>query len=70
MNRQKDIKIHSGLSHEDIEGMREVYHSVGWTKHTNQIIKQIFHTSQVKMLFIGNQQVIAGLSPAKEVFRS
>lgn len=37
-----DIKIHSDFYNVNLNEMLEVYRSVGWTKHTNEIIRQEF----------------------------
>ncbi|WP_223596781.1 hypothetical protein [Neobacillus bataviensis] len=41
------LKIHSDFSKANLDGMKEIYTSVGWTKHTKEIIKQVFETSNV-----------------------
>ena len=35
-----EIRIHSDFANVNIDEIREVYASVGWTKHTNEIIRQ------------------------------
>ncbi|MEH7081448.1 GNAT family N-acetyltransferase [Neobacillus drentensis] len=42
-----DIKIHSDFSKVNLDEMKEIYTSVGWTKHTKEIIKHIFGASNV-----------------------
>lgn len=37
-----DIRINSDFSTANLDDMKEVYASVGWTKHTNEIIRQVF----------------------------
>jgi hypothetical protein len=37
-----DLIIHSDFSNANLVEMKEIYASVGWTKHTNEIIKQVF----------------------------
>jgi hypothetical protein len=39
--------IHSDFSKVSLDEMMEIYSSVGWTKHTKEIIKQIFEASNV-----------------------
>ncbi|NNV08086.1 GNAT family N-acetyltransferase [Geobacillus sp. C56-T2] len=53
-----DIKIHSDFSNANLDEMREVYCSVGWTKHTNEIIKQVFEASNVIALATVNGRII------------
>ncbi|ABO68145.1 MULTISPECIES: GNAT family N-acetyltransferase [Geobacillus] len=53
-----DIKIHSDFSHANLNEMREVYSSVGWTKHTTKIIKQVFEASNVIALATINGRII------------
>ena len=37
-----DIKIQSDFSNANLDEMRGIYCSVGWTKHSNEIIKLTF----------------------------
>jgi ribosomal protein S18 acetylase RimI-like enzyme len=53
-----DVKIHSDFSKANLEEMKEVYRSVGWTKHTNEIIKQVFEASNVIALATVNNRII------------
>ncbi|MFC7391993.1 GNAT family N-acetyltransferase [Scopulibacillus cellulosilyticus] len=53
-----DIQIHGDFSHANLNEMKEVYHSVGWTKHTNEIIKQIFEASNVIALVTLDGRII------------
>jgi ribosomal protein S18 acetylase RimI-like enzyme len=53
-----DIKIHSNFASANLDEMREVYASVGWTKHTNEIIRQVFEASNVIALVTVNGRII------------
>ncbi|WP_044748437.1 GNAT family N-acetyltransferase [Bacillus alveayuensis] len=53
-----DIKIHSDFSNANLDEMKEVYRSVGWTKHTKEIIKQVFEASNVIALATVNGRII------------
>ncbi|MBM7644088.1 ribosomal protein S18 acetylase RimI-like enzyme [Scopulibacillus daqui] len=53
-----DITIHSDFSQASLDEIREVYRSVGWTKHSNDIIKQIFEASNVLAFATLNGRII------------
>lgn len=53
-----NIKIHSDYANANIDEMKEVYASVGWTKHTNEIIRQVFEASNVIALVTVNGRII------------
>lgn len=53
-----DINIHSDFANVNLDEMKEVYASVGWTKHTNQIIRQVFEASNVIALVTVNGPII------------
>lgn len=53
-----DIKIHSDFSNVNLDEMKEIYASVGWTKHTNVIIKQVFEASNVIALVKVDDRVV------------
>ncbi|WP_064090921.1 GNAT family N-acetyltransferase [Rossellomorea aquimaris] len=53
-----NIEIQDDLFIEDIEGVKEVYHSVGWMKHTNDVIKQVFDASNVKVIVKSNNRIV------------
>ncbi len=36
-----DLVIHTDLSIANIDEMKEIYHSVGWERHTNEVISTI-----------------------------
>lgn len=42
-----NLEIHTDFNNADLDEMKEVYASVGWMKHTNEIIQQVFETSNV-----------------------
>lgn len=51
-----DIKeeFHSG----DLEEMKAVYQSVGWIKHSPEVIKQVFESSNVIVIVKAEEQVV------------
>jgi ribosomal protein S18 acetylase RimI-like enzyme len=53
-----DITINSDFANANLDEMREVYNSVGWTKHTNEIIKQVFESSNVIALVNANGRIV------------
>ncbi|KGR78764.1 GNAT family N-acetyltransferase [Ureibacillus sinduriensis] len=53
-----DIKIHSDYAVANIDEMKEVYASVGWTKHTNEVIRQVFEASNVIALVTVDGKII------------
>jgi ribosomal protein S18 acetylase RimI-like enzyme len=53
-----DIEIHSYFANANLDEMKEVYASVGWTKHTNEIIRQVFEASNVIALVKVNGRII------------
>jgi ribosomal protein S18 acetylase RimI-like enzyme len=53
-----DIKIHSDFANADLDEMKAIYASVGWTKHTNEIIKKVFEASNVIALVTVNGRII------------
>lgn len=53
-----DLKIHSDFSMENLDEMKEIYASVGWTKHTKEIIKQVYEASNVIALVTVNGRLI------------
>ncbi|WHY77370.1 hypothetical protein QNH20_25455 [Neobacillus sp. WH10] len=42
-----EIRINSDFTNVNLDEMKEVYASVGWTRHTNAIIRKIFEASNV-----------------------
>ena len=53
-----DLKIHSDFSKLNLDEMKEIYSSVGWTKHTKEIIKQVFEVSNVITSVTVNGRII------------
>ncbi|MFD0824546.1 GNAT family N-acetyltransferase [Neobacillus sp. M.A.Huq-85] len=53
-----DIEIHSDFANANLDEMKDVYASVGWTKHTNAIIRHVFETSNVVALVKVNGRII------------
>lgn len=41
------IRILNHFEEDKLHEIKEVYHSVGWTKHTNEVISKLFHRSDV-----------------------
>ncbi|MBP0725334.1 GNAT family N-acetyltransferase [Bacillus sp. RG28] len=52
------FQIHNNVSNLNLNDIKEVYHSVGWTKHTNEIIKQIFESSNVIAIVTVDDRVV------------
>jgi len=53
-----NIEIVSDFAGANLDQIREVYHSVGWTKHTNEIIRKVFEASQVNALVYVNGRIV------------
>jgi len=53
-----DLSIHSDFSKVNLDEMKGIYSSVGWTKHTKEIIKQVFDASNVIALVTVNGRII------------
>jgi ribosomal protein S18 acetylase RimI-like enzyme len=53
-----DIEIHSDLANANLDEIKDVYASVGWMKHTNEIIRQVFEASNVVALVKVNGKII------------
>ncbi|WHY94567.1 GNAT family N-acetyltransferase [Neobacillus cucumis] len=53
-----DIEIHSDFANANLDEIKDVYASVGWTKHTNAIIRQVFETSNVVAFVKVNGRII------------
>jgi ribosomal protein S18 acetylase RimI-like enzyme len=53
-----DIEIHSDFTNANLDERKEIHASVGWTKHTNEIIKQVFEVSNVLALVKVNGRII------------
>jgi hypothetical protein len=53
-----DLKIHSDFSKVNLDEMKEIYSSVGWTKHTKEIIKQVFEASNVFLFVTVNVKLL------------
>ncbi|MEI5909690.1 GNAT family N-acetyltransferase [Bacillus spongiae] len=52
------MKIVNSLSKVNIEEIKEVYHSVGWTKHNEENIKLIFNASHIMTFVLINNKVV------------
>ena len=53
-----DLKIHSDFSKVNLDEMKVIYASVGWTKHTKEIIKQVFEASNVSVFVTVNGRIV------------
>lgn|SRR5579875_2063681 len=53
-----DLKIHSNFSRVNLDELKEIYASVGWTKHTKEIIKQVFEASNVFAFATVNGRIV------------
>ncbi|MDV6379280.1 hypothetical protein ORD22_13755 [Sporosarcina sp. GW1-11] len=53
-----EIRINSDFSQADLNEMRDVYASVGWTKHTNDKIKTVFESSNVIAIVTSNDRIV------------
>ncbi|QFY03628.1 GNAT family N-acetyltransferase (plasmid) [Bacillus cereus] len=58
-----EIKVHTNLDNVDWTQMKEVYHSVGWRKHDEDKIKQVFTASNI-LAIAYNQNKIIGFGRA------
>jgi len=52
------MKIISDFSVVNLDEMLEVYHSVGWKKHTTEIIRQVFEASNVIALVMVDGRIV------------
>ena len=53
-----DLKIHSDFSKVSLDEMKEIYASVGWTKHTKEIIITVFEASNVSAFVTVNGRIV------------
>lgn len=53
-----NLEIHSDFTDANLDEMKEVYASVGWKKHTNEIIQQVFEASNVIAIVKVNGRVV------------
>ncbi|MDQ0483722.1 GNAT family N-acetyltransferase [Guptibacillus hwajinpoensis] len=53
-----EFKLHNVFRESDSAGIRDVYHSVGWTKHTCENIKTIYQASSVVVIVTYGEQVV------------
>jgi ribosomal protein S18 acetylase RimI-like enzyme len=53
-----DIKIHNEFDSDKLDEIRAVYHSVGWMKHSNELIKKVFQRSDIVSLAVYDGQVV------------
>ncbi|WP_310174825.1 GNAT family N-acetyltransferase [Neobacillus niacini] len=66
-----DIQLYHDFSRINLDDMREVYESVGWTKHRNEIIKQVFDASNVTVFAsVSGRTVGFGRSLSDGVFNA
>lgn len=57
------LKVHNSFSIERLGEMKEGYQSVGWKKHTTEVIRQVFEASNVVTIVTIDDRVI-GLARA------
>lgn len=66
-----DIRISSDFSTANLDEMKEIYASVGWTKHTNEIIRQVFEASNVIALVTVDGRMIGfGRALTDDIFNA
>jgi ribosomal protein S18 acetylase RimI-like enzyme len=53
-----NIHIHRDLSNANWQEMKEVYESVGWTKHTQEVIQQVFKASNIIALALCDGRIV------------
>jgi ribosomal protein S18 acetylase RimI-like enzyme len=47
-----NVKILNQIEPDTLDEIKDVYHSVGWVKHSNEVISKIFHRSDVVSLAV------------------
>jgi ribosomal protein S18 acetylase RimI-like enzyme len=52
------LKIKEEFCSSDLEEMKEVYQSVGWMKHSAEVIKQVFESSSVIVIAKSEERVV------------
>jgi ribosomal protein S18 acetylase RimI-like enzyme len=56
---------------DDLEGMKAVYQSVGWMKHSTEVIKQVFESSNVIVIVKSEGRVVGfGRAQSDGVFNA
>ncbi|WP_395534566.1 hypothetical protein [Neobacillus thermocopriae] len=63
-----DLKLHHNFDSANIDEMRNDYKSVGWMKHTNEIIRQVFEASNVIALVTIHGRIIGFVEPCQMGF--
>ncbi|MED4968326.1 GNAT family N-acetyltransferase [Parageobacillus toebii] len=53
-----NIHVYRDLSKANWQEMKDVYESVGWTKHSEEIIQQVFEASDVIALAVYNGRIV------------
>lgn len=53
-----EFKLHNVFRESDSDGIRGVYHSVGWTKHTYEHILTIFRASSVVVIVTFGERIV------------
>jgi ribosomal protein S18 acetylase RimI-like enzyme len=56
--------IEETINVEDLAEMKEVYMSVGWMKHSEEVIRQVFESSNVKVIVKADNNRIIGFGRA------
>lgn len=52
------LKIDEAIRVEDLAEMKKVYMSVGWMKHSEEVIRQVFESSNVKVIVKADNRII------------
>ncbi len=53
-----ELVLKQDICDEDLEGMKEVYQSAGWLKHSTDVIGQVFDASNVKVIVQSGDRII------------
>lgn len=52
------MEIHNDFSNANLDEIKDIYASVGWTKHTKEIIQQVFEASNVIALVTVDGRIV------------
>jgi hypothetical protein len=58
-----ELTLHNDFSKVDLDEMKKIYLSVNWTKHTTEVIKQVFKSSNICAFAVVNGK-LAGFGRA------
>ncbi|MGR3763091.1 GNAT family N-acetyltransferase [Rossellomorea sp. NS-SX7] len=53
-----ELILKEDICDEDLQGMKEVYQSAGWQKHSTDVIRQVFEASNVKVIVQSGNRII------------